>query len=54
MNNIKETLAFADLIMGFIWGITLIEVIPIVASGTTIVFTHLGNVIKILFIASLR
>ena len=49
MNNIKEALAFADLIIGFIWGITLIEVIPIVASGTTIVFTQLDNVIKILF-----
>ena len=49
MNNIKEALAFTDLIMGFIWGITLIEVIPIVASGTTIVFTQLDNVIKILF-----
>lgn len=49
MNNIKEALAFADLIMGFIWGITLIEVILIVASGTAIVFTQLDNVIKILF-----
>ena len=49
MNNIKEILAFTDLIMGFIWGITLIEVIHIVASGTTIVFTQLDNVIKILF-----
>jgi len=49
MNNLKEALAFIDLMMGVIWGLTLIEIAPIITSGTTIVFTQLDNVIKILF-----
>lgn len=49
MQHIKSLLNFIDIMLGTFWSVTLIEVVPLVTSGTTVVFTQLDNVIKILF-----
>ena len=49
MHHVKDFLNYVDMIVGTFWGFTLLEIVPILSTGTTIVFTQLDNVIKILF-----
>lgn len=49
MHYIKSLLNFIDIILGTFWSITLIEVLPLVTSGTTVVFTQIDSLIKIMF-----
>jgi hypothetical protein len=49
MQQLKEFLNFADLIVGSFWGLTIVEVIPIVSSGSTVVFTQVDDFIKVSF-----
>ena len=49
MQQIKSILNFIDIVLGTFWSITLVEVMPLLTSGTTIVFTQVDNLIKILF-----
>lgn len=49
MQQLKDILSFLDIVVGTFWGFTVMEVIPLVTSGTTIVFTQVDNAIKILF-----
>lgn len=49
MHQIKDILNYMDMIVGTFWGFTLLELVPLLSTGTTIVFTQLDNVIKILF-----
>ncbi len=49
MQQLKDILSFLDIVVGTFWGFTMMEVIPLITSGTTIVFTQLDNAIKILF-----
>lgn len=49
MQQLKDLLNVFDVIVGTFWGVTLMEIIPVLTTGTTIVFTQLDNVIKIAF-----
>jgi hypothetical protein len=49
MQQLKEVLNFVDLIVGSFWGVTIVEIIPIISSGSTMVFTQVDDVIKITF-----
>lgn len=49
MQQIKTFFNIIDLFFGTWWSITLVEVMPLLTSGTTIVFTQVDNLIKILF-----
>ncbi len=49
MHHVKSILNFIDIILGTFWSVTLIEVIPLLSSGTTVVFTQIDSLIKILF-----
>lgn len=49
VNQLKDFLNVMDMIVGTFWGVTLLEIIPILSTGTTIVFTQLDNVIKVAF-----
>ena len=49
MHTVKSLLNFIDIILGTFWSITLIEVVPLVTSGSTVIFTQIDSLIKILF-----
>jgi hypothetical protein len=49
MNQVKDFLNFVDIIVGTFWGFTVLEIFPILNTGTTIVFTQIDNIIKISF-----
>jgi hypothetical protein len=49
MQQFREVLNFVDLIVGSFWGVTIVEIIPIISSGSTMVFTQVDDVIKITF-----
>lgn len=49
IQQVKDFLNFVDIIVGTFWGFTLMEVVPVLSTGTTIVFTQLDNVIKVAF-----
>lgn len=51
MQQIKSFFNLLDLIVGTFWSMTLIEIVPLLTSGTTIVFTQADNIMK--FILSL-
>jgi len=49
MQQIKTFLNLIDIFLGTFWSMTVIEVVPLLTSGTTLVFTQVDNIIKILF-----
>jgi hypothetical protein len=49
MQHIKSLLNFIDIILGTFWSVTLIEVVPLLTSGSTVIFTQIDSLIKILF-----
>jgi hypothetical protein len=49
MQTIKTALNLIDVFFGTIWGLTLTEVLPLLTSGSTAVFTQVDSIIKVLF-----
>jgi hypothetical protein len=49
MQQLKEALNFVDLIVGSFWGVTVVEIIPLIRTQSTVVFTQIDDVIKITF-----
>jgi len=49
MQQIKTFFNLIDILLGTFWSMTVIEIVPLLTSGTTLVFTQVDNVIKILF-----
>lgn len=49
MQQIKAFFNILDAIAGLFWSFTLIDLIPLLSSGSTVIFTQIDNLIKILF-----
>lgn len=49
MQQIKTFFNLIDILLGTFWSMTVIEIVPLLTSGTTLVFTQVDNIIKILF-----
>jgi len=48
MQQIKTFFNILDAIAGLFWSFTLIDLIPLLSSGSTVIFTQIDNLIKIL------
>jgi len=48
MQTIKSVLNYIDIMVGYLWGLTFMEVIPLITTGSPIIFTQFDNFIKTL------